>query len=355
MTARVLRAGIAGEPDQWAVNYGFAGGGFHEIGSLEPFETSAVMQSAMEDAFKGEHPGKITNYTGQLNALRHSVKVGDVILNPLKTSRKVTIGVVPKEYTYEDNEPDATKRHQIGVDWQQTNVPRAAFKDEILNTLNGAMSIFRAERDEAENRLRAVFDRGVDPGLYGRRAMSTSAAAAQPSTDDFDDVTEPIATPTIQSIRDRVQTYVIENSSGHKLTHLLAEILRTKGFTCEISPEGPDGGVDILVGSGPLGLGKPKLVVEVKSAQTQISSLVVRGLQSAITTKGASQGLLVARGGLNKQAQNEIRNDRLKIRAWEAEQVLDQLFEAYEFMPGATRRLIPLKRAWVLDEEDNDG
>ena len=63
----------------------------------------------------------------------------------------------------------------------------------------------------------------------------------------------------------------------------------------------------------------------------------------------------MAWGGLNKQAQAEIRKNRLKIRVWEAEQVLDQLFDVYEQLPDATRRAIPLKRAWVFDEEDLDG
>jgi restriction system protein len=355
MTAWVVRTGVAGERDHWALANGFDGGGFDEIGSMATMTSRAEIQSAVEVAFSGEHPGKISNYVGQLNALRFRIVPGDVIVLPLKSSanKKVAIGVCTEGYLYASDEPDPTRRHLIKVEWARTDIPRTAFKDDLLYTLNGAMSYFRAERHQAEARLRTVIATGVDPGQNGR--PSTPGVALTTATDDIADVTDPTVVPTVQAIRDRVQNHVIENFKGHKLTYLVADILRAKGFTCDVSPEGPDGGVDILVGSGPLGLDEPKLVVEVKSEESQVTALVVRGLQGAISTQGASQGLLIAWGGLNGPAQSEIKRDRLKIRVWEADQVLDQLFDVYEHLPEATQRLIPLKRVWALDEDETNG
>lgn len=65
----------------------------------------------------------------------------------------------------------------------------------------------------------------------------------------------------------------------------------------------------------------------------------------------ADQGLLVAWGGLNRQARAEIRTDRLTIRVWEADDILDHLFEVYDRLPDTRRSEVPLKRAWVLDDE----
>lgn len=355
MTAWVVRAGASGERDQWALDNGLDGGGFHEVGSMSSMRSRADIQEAVELAFAGEHPGKISNYVGQLNALRFNIVPGDVVVLPLKSSanKKVAVGICTDGYSYASAEPDPTRRHLIKVDWKRTDVPRTAFKDDLLYTLGGAMSYFRAERHQAEARLRTVIATGVDPGQNNTSGSSTPTPA--PAADDVADVTDPTVVPTVQAIRDRVQTHLIENFKGHKLTNLVADILRAQGFTCEVSPEGPDGGVDILVGSGPLGLDEPKLVVEVKSEQSQVSALVVRGLQGAISTQGASQGLLVAWGGLNGPAQNEIKRDRLKIRVWEADQVLDQLFAVYEHLPESTQRLIPLKRVWALDEDETSG
>ena len=135
------------------------------------------------------------------------------------------------------------------------------------------------------------------------------------------------------------------------MTGLVADVLRAKGFACEVSPPGPDQGVDILAGSGPLGLDSPTLIVEVKSEEGQISAPIVRGLHGAISSHGSDQGLLVAWGGITKDARREMRTDRFKIRVWDADDFLDELFEVYDVLPEDVRRQIPLKRAWVLDAE----
>ena len=162
---------------------------------------------------------------------------------------------------------------------------------------------------------------------------------------------DPTPAPTLEAIRDRVRTHLVENFGQHKLTHLIADILRVEGYTCDVSPEGPDFGVDIIAGRGPLGLDSPTLIVEVKSEAGPIGAPVVRGLQGAMAPHKADQGLLVAWGGLNKPAIAAIRTDRLTIRVWDAEDVLDHLFAVYDRLPDETRARIPLKRAWVLDEE----
>ena len=67
----------------------------------------------------------------------------------------------------------------------------------------------------------------------------------------------------------------------------------------------------------------------------------------------ADQGLLVAWGGITKDARSEIRKDRLTMRVWDAESLLDEIFDVYEDLPGHIRSRIPLTRAWVLEEEDD--
>ena len=42
--------------------------------------------------------------------------------------------------------------------------------------------------------------------------------------------------------------------AGHRMAYLIQAIFAARGMTTWLSPEGPDGGVDVLVGSGPLGM-----------------------------------------------------------------------------------------------------
>jgi restriction system protein len=238
----------------------------------------------------------------------------------------------------------------VRVDWKRTDVPRSAIKDDLLNTLNGAMTVFGASKNNAVGRLQAVLENGVDPGLGGPTTVPPKPAPGTEDQQDADTV-DPVPAVTIEVIRDRVRTHLIENFGQHKLTALIADILRAEGYVCDVSPAGPDFGVDILAGRGPLGLDSPTLVVEVKSEHGQIGVPVLNQLQGAVKNNQADQALLVAWGGLNKQAETLRMSQRLKVRVWTAEDVIDHLFETYDRLPDATRSAIPLERAWVLLEE----
>ncbi|TCM39610.1 restriction endonuclease [Kribbella sp. VKM Ac-2568] len=357
MTAWIVRGGLHGEREPWALDHSFAGGGFHEVPDLAAHTNREAIASLVGSSFPADsHPGRLANYTGQMLALRTSIVPGDVVVMPMKTRKRIAIGICVSGYQYRADEPDPTRRHTIGVNWANVDVSRGALKDDLLNTVNGAMTIFRATKNNAEARLRAVMETGVDPGsavlAAGPISHPNGSVGAEQAV-QVADVTDPTSAPTLQAIRDRVRTHLIENFGGHKLTHLIADILRTEGYTCDVSPEGPDFGVDIIAGRGPLGLDSPTLIVEVKSEAGQIGAPVVRGLQGAMASNKADQGLLVAWGGLNKQVQTAIRTDRLTIRVWDSEEVLDHLFAAYERLPDASRSLIPLKKAWVLDEDSD--
>ena len=352
MAAWIVRAGKYGEREQWALEKKLAGGGFHEVSDLTVCGTRDQVRAAVDAGFPHAPLNGRANFTGQLWALRGSIKPGDLVVMPLKTTKKVALGICTSGYQYRSTEEDSDRRHAIGVDWKTEDISRANIKSDLLFTLNGAMTIFQASKNNAAQRLQTLMETEADPGSVSASVTKPGSVSVQPvAPDDTTDVTDPTPAPTLEAIQDRVTTHLVENFKGHRLTELIAAILRVEGYVCDVSPPGPDQGVDIIAGRGPLGLDSPTLIVEVKSEAGQIGSTVVRGLQGAMSQHRADQGLLVAWGGLNKQAKTEIRTDRLTMRVWEANDILDHLFEVYDRLPDDMRVAIPLKRAWVLDEE----
>jgi restriction system protein len=329
MTVWGIRAGRAGEREAWCLENGYAGGGWHEIPSLVEAQSRDDVRAILDGARPEDSVAKRNNNTGQLWGLR-SVQPGDIVVMPMKTTKTLAIGRATSGYEYLDD-PDPGRRHVIRVEWTRDDVPRSAIKDDLLYTLGAFMTIFKASRNEAESRFAEVLEHGVDPG-------SLATTTVPLTSKDEDDAAEqavsyPVTVPTLETIRDRVRTHIAENFKGHQLTELVAAILRTRGFVCDVSPPGPDQGVDILAGSGPLGLDSPTLIVEVKSEAGQISAHVVRGLQGAMLSNRAEQGLLVAWGGITKDAGREIRTDRLTMRVWTADDLLDELFDVYDQLP----------------------
>jgi len=75
--------------------------------------------------------------------------------------------------------------------------------------------------------------------------------------------------------KDLIQGRITELFAGHELSRLVAEVLNAEGFIADTSPPGPDGGIDVFAGRGPLGLDSPRLIVQVKSSPSPVDVNVV--------------------------------------------------------------------------------
>lgn len=91
----------------------------------------------------------------------------------------------------------------------------------------------------------------------------TIAAVTQSVTPAADDTGEATADTDLEELaRDQIARLIEARFKGHGLTRLVEAILKAQGYTTYRSPEGADGGADILAGAGPLGFGAPRLCVE---------------------------------------------------------------------------------------------
>lgn len=350
--AWVVRAGRYGEQEQANLDAGTASIGW-SIGDLTGTTSREDVRTIMDTAYPEDSPGRLANFTGQVWAFRNQIQPGDIVIMPSKLRPGyLHLGKCTGPYRYQPGAPDVARRHQVPVEWQEEPVSKSAAKDDLLYSLNSIMTVFNPTRNNAAERVRALFDTGEDPGNNRPASTVTKQPASEPSATSVE-VTDPDPTPSLESIRDQIRTHLVENFAGHKLTYLVADILVALGFHCEVSRPGPDGGVDILAGRGPLGLDSPTLIVEVKSEATAVDVKVVRGLHSAMTQHRADQGLLVAWGGVTASATREFLRDRTSFRIWDSEELLNRLFGTYDQLPASTRAQIPLKQAWVLDRDDS--
>ena len=343
-TAWLVRAGRNGQRDDFALTEGLAGGGFADIADLtavtERDEIAALVRAANPD----DSANRIANYTGQLLALRSKIQTGDYIVLPLKTTKQVAVGVALGGYIYRDD-PDPTLRHVIPVDWKQSDVPRTAIKQDLLYSIGSALTVCQVTRNDAVQRIVQIASKGVDPGARVE-AIEEIAGAAEPLAGDgaiFD---------LEQVARDQISNWIVEHFDGFALEELVAAVLEAEGFITQVSPQGGDGGVDIVAGSGPLGFDTPRLVVQVKSEAGPVKAKVARELQGVMSSYGADQALLVAWGGVNTTARQELRNQFFQLRVWDADDLIDSIFKNYSRLPESLRAELPLKQVWTIVGED---
>ena len=352
MTAWMVRAGSAGEREQWALENGYTGAGYGEVESLNGCASREDVMQKVRQGIPNSAPGAVKNFAAQLWALKEPTQVGDLVVMPLKRTSEIAIGSIDSEYTYLDD-PDSQRRHVRRVTWKVTDLARSRVNQDLLYSLGAFSTVCQIQRNDAEYRLRSCISGGADPGA--RVGLSASVKAPSPIAPalHIEEVEELIEAPVDVSryAADSIASRLIEAFSGQKMEGLIADILRSAGYVCAEHGEGTDDGIDIVAGKGILGLEPPRLIVQVKSQASPVDSPTVSQLHGSLAIHGADQGLLVAWGGLTRAARKLLESQRFAIRVWDADEVVAQLQEHYASLPARVRRELPLKQIWTLADE----
>ena len=343
MDVWVIRAGKVGEREEWCFVNGYAGGGFNDVDNLSSCASRDEIKSVYRKSRPVDSDGRVNTNSAQLWLLRGRVKVGDLVVLPLKGGvKKIAIGKCTGTYTYLADEV-VSQRHIVRVNWEKTDIPRSAIKQDLLYILGSALSFFNPKKNDAAWRIEKILASGVDPGSRAASGNAESRAVAE------DDEIETEGIDVVEAARDVIRSFVIENFKGHKLADLTAAILEARGLTCVVSPPGPDKGIDILAGSGPLGLDEPRIVVQCKSEVSPVGSEVVQKLLGAIGgVTGAQHGLLVAFGGINGPAKQVLNNQQFRVKVWDTDELIDNLLAVFENLNEDIASEIPLQRVWTL-------
>jgi restriction system protein len=344
MKAWLVRAGNTGGRDSWCLENGYAGGGWIETPDLSAVTEPEQISQMFRENEPQLKPSAIVNYRAQLWKLRHKIQIGDLVALPLKSTHQVALGIVTGPDRYRDTEKALDRRHILTVDWKRTDVSRTAIGQDLLYSLGAFMTICELRRNDAVYRLNNLMMKGSDPGARTNGKDSVSDAQ---ETDP--DVENELTELDLEQLGiDAVVSKINEKFLGHEMARLVTAILIAKGFQCEMKPPGPDGGVDILAGSGPFGLDSPKVVVQVKSQSSQVGDEVVQTLQGAMIRFSAGQALLVAWGGISKKAKSSLENAKFSIRVWDSDELISQIKKHYWEFPEALRSELPLKQIWTI-------
>lgn len=150
---------------------------------------------------------------------------------------------------------------------------------------------------------------------------------------------------------DRVREHIEQKFKGHGLARLVDAVLRATGYTTVVSSPGPDGGVDIVAGRGPMGFDPPRLWVQVKSGGGPVNVETIQRLHGSMKKVGADQGLFVSWDGFNAKMPAEEREQFFTIRLWDSGKLIKAILENYEAISPEIQAELPLKRIWVLVQD----
>jgi restriction system protein len=347
MAIWLVRAGSHGEYEQKFIQEGRIYVAWENLNvDLAPLKEWSELIMALGKAYPDAKPKTIQNWTGQIWPFVHEMKMGDLVVLPLKTQPAIQIGQIIDGYHYEKNGPNPFY-HWRSVKWLTDPVPRANFGQDLLYTFGAFLTICRVKRNNAETRIAAMQANNWKP-----ESIAT-IVKAQTLTDNEEEIqAEPVNLEELGL--DEIAKLISAHFKGHELTRLVEAILKAQGYTTYRSPAGADGGVDILAGGGPLGFNAPRLCVEVKSETAPIDRSTVDKLLGAISKFGADEGLFVSWSGFKTTVQKELAQSFFKIRLWSQKELLEQLFLNYDKLDEDLRAELPLKRIWTVAAQEEE-
>ena len=340
MAIWLIRAGSHGQYEQKFIQEKRVYVTWDELNvDISQLKNREALFEEMVERYGAEAPNRLHNWVRQIWPFAHDIKKGDWVILPLKSQPAIYVGEVTGSYHFEPKGPDPFF-HWLPVKWIGEAIPRNIFNQDLLYSFGAFLTICRIRRNNAEERIKAMRDSnwGPDP-LLGYE----SEEPEEPQSDEIIPQSD-----LEEQGRDQIAKLIATRFKEHDFTRLVDAVLRAQGYTTYVSPAGPDGGADILAGSGAMGFGTARLVVEVKSGATPTDRPTVDKLIGAITKFGASEGLFVSWSGFKTNVQRELAANFFKVRLWSQKEFLEALFANYDKLDEDIRAELPLKRVWTV-------
>lgn len=341
MAVWLVRAGRNGERQDFALDNNVSVIGWDAVPDVRTLSTKEELRTLIENQHPNANPRKISASTGQVWNFVHKLKIGDYVALPLKGQSAVAFGKCSGEYEYLESNPAGAK-HFRPVNWIRQDIPRDDFPQDILNSLGSLLTVSQVRAGNAEQRMLAIAEGKPQPPIN----------KLPPDKPDDDEPPTKLNLEAVAS--DEIREYLNQNFAGHALADLVNAILVTQGYQTQVSPPGPDGGVDIIAGRGPLGFDPPRLVVQVKATKGQQDVKVLRELKGVMSDYRADQGLFVSWGGFTRDAVREAKKAYFEIRLWDSGDLVAAILRHYDQFGETLRADLPLKRVWTLVQEEAD-
>jgi restriction system protein len=350
MTLWLIRAGSRGEHEQKFLDEGrvyVAWDGLDvDLGALP--DRQELIQ-VLEERFPDEKAKALLNWSSQVWPFVRDMAKGDWVVMPSKLQSGLYFGELTSDYCFEAAGPNPYY-HWRSINWFSGLIPRTVFPQDLLYSFGAFMTICRIQRNDAEARVKAMATRnwraeGVKDSAPRTPAGLHGSAGSEEAADAVNVNLEELAA-------DRIERLIEARFKGHDLALLVEAILQAEGYTTYRSPEGADGGADILAGGGELGFGKPQICVEVKSGSDPVDRPTVDKLIGAGKKFGAETCLFVSWSGFKPNVQKELASQFFGVRLWSRKELMEKLFAHYAELPEEIRLALPLKRVWMVATEE---
>jgi restriction system protein len=319
-----IHAGKTGDASHLFLKQNVIALGWSHVGDLSKLPADReAFKARVRECYPDRKEGYFPVAGGQLFRFVHEVKTGDYAVYPSKQDRNINIGEVAGSYQY-DPKTELGYPQQRPVKWLRS-IPRTQFSQGALYEIGSALSFFQIRQ-------------------FADEFLAALAGQSVPESPKRDETVSYVADEIEQTTRDYILKTLATELKGHALAEFVAHLLSTMGYRSRVSPEGPDGGVDILAHKDELGFEPPIVKVQVKSTEGSIGEPVISQLIGKVDR--SEFGMVATLGTFTAQAVNFARN-KSNLRLIDGDQLVDLVLRHYEEFDSHYKALLPLKRVYV--------
>jgi restriction system protein len=298
--------------------------GWSKVGDLSKISVDREkFKEKLVKAYPETKPGAVPTSAGMLYRFACEIQKGDIVVYPSKMDKLIHIGKISGDYEY-NCAIDNSYPNIRPVEWVK-HLPRTKFSQGALYEIGSALSLFQV-KNYADEFTTALFDALIS------------------ETDDEDTTVAKVSEEIEQSTRDFIAKKLTQELKGHPFEHFIAHVLNILGYRTRISPEGADGGIDIIAHKDELGLEPPIIKVQVKSNDNDITPDKVQALYGNVAA--GEYGLFIAISSFSKKAR-EFAKSKANLRIIDGDELIDILLQHYEQLDSKYKAIIPLKKIYI--------
>jgi restriction system protein len=321
--AWMVRAGEGGDVIEDFIEKNVVAIGWAELPDLSGVHSRDELKKLIEQNYREDRPGQRRSWFAQVGTFRFDIKKGDAVVTYNPDTREYHLGNVTGDYQYRSGVvQDYPHTHQVA--WF-AKVSRDDLSVQSKNTLGAIQAVFSLED---------VIDE-LNSFAKGEKQSKAAAEGLQ-----MDQLRQNVISQSHEFIKDRLQAL-----SWEDMQDLVAGLLRAMGYQTRVSPPGADRGKDIIASPDGLGLGQPRIRVEVKHRPKEvISSATLRSFLGAF--RQGDHGIYVATGTYSKEARYEAERAQHPITLLDLGDLVALLTQHYEKLDSETRAMVPLIRVY---------
>ncbi|WEZ08871.1 restriction endonuclease [Priestia flexa] len=318
----MIRAGDHNELIPVWKDRGIASIGWPKLENPKQYRTKDEMMAKANIVFVESKPNSRSSCVSQVWRFSREIKKGDRVITYFREKREYMVGTVLEPHFYDKSIGDPAYPNNIKVDWGEVTVARDLLSQAAKNSLGSVLTVFRV--DEWGNEI----DKLIEHPFSDPEPIDEA---------EEDEIIEDLVSKATVMIQDKVDKF-----DPWQMQELVGGLLRAMEYNVQVSPKGPDGGVDVLAYKDAFGFEKPIIKVQVKHRKSSASAPEIQQLLGANPIDANS--LFVSTGGFTSHAEAVAKHN--SVRLVDLEELVRLVVQWYEKMPNDTRALLPLQKMY---------